>query len=379
MTKLTKEQIEKDFLEYKAKKKEIVDNDLPIKGHYFRKITRPIQRKALLAQRIIKGQKVTVIGNKNYSIPEGKTVTFVVSHIGKFDYEIVNEQIKEQFYVMASDYRNMHGNINETMMNWFGVTYVDELSKEDRIYTGKLNQKMLKDGYHTMILSEGTWNLSPNEIIMDTHFGAVDGVMENENSVILPVAVEQNGNDFVVNFGEFYDPNEIAKQISYECMCYKKYKDIDEEDELESELKFLIKSVTNTIMRDTLATLKMQIWTIFQGVEHRADIPDDYWENFIKDRVAEWPGYSMQEQIDSVVHTKEKREHAAVLKDLEAYYKMDPWYFLTTNERFANYLNTCKNIEEIEETLRKFRSELTDPEPIQKRLEKYKELKRTQK
>lgn len=373
MTKLTKEQIETDFQKYKENKKEIVLKDLPIKNHTFRKVTRPIQRKALLAQRIIKGQTVDIYGNKSYKIPEGKTVTFVVSHIGKFDYEIVNEQIKEQFYVMASDYRNMHGNMNQTMMEWFGVWYVDELDKIDRYYTGEINKKTLRDGYHTMVLSEGTWNISENEIIYDTHFGAVDGAIST-NSLILPISIEQYDKHFVINFGEFFDPAIVANELSCYWDSYKSYSELDDTDELEGELKLLIKTVTNAMMRDALATLKYEIWEK-RGIELRKDIPVDYWQNFIKERISEWPGYSMQEQIDSVVHTKEKTLHEEVLKDLEEFYKLDPWYFLTTNSRFRNYMEVSGNVEKILKVLEDFRANLGEDIPIEKRLEEYKQRK----
>ena len=370
---LTKEQIEKDFQDYKEQKKEIVLNDLPIKNHLFRKITIPVQRKALLAQRIKKGQTVDVYGNKDYKIPKGRSVTFVVSHIGKFDYEIVNEQIKEQFYVMASDYRNMHGNMNETMMEWFGVWYVDELSKEDRFYTGEVNKKTLRDGYHTMVLSEGTWNISENEIIYDTHFGAVDGAMST-NSLILPISIEQYDKHFVVNFGEFFDPTVVANDLSCYWESYKGYLELDDKNPLESELKLLIKFVTNKMMRDMLASLKYEIWEK-KGIECRKGIPKDYWKNFVQERVNEWPGYSMQEQIDSVVLTKEKELHQCVLKDMEKYYEMDPWFFKTTNERYANYLNVSEHIEEYVKELENYRANLKEDKPISERLEEYKQRK----
>ncbi len=373
MTKLTMEQIEKDFLEYKENKRELVDKDLPIKNKSFRKVTRPIQRAALFAQRKIKGQSVEVLGNKDYEIPDGKSVTFVVSHIGKFDYEIVNELIKEQFYVMASDYRNMHGNMNQTMMEWFGVWYVDELDKVDRYYTGEVNKKTLRDGCNTMILPEGTWNISENEIIYDTHFGAVDGAI-SVGSLILPISVEQYDNDFVVNFGELFDPSKISDELSFSLGCYKKYNDLDETDKLENELKLLIKTVTNTMLRDSLATLKYEIWEK-AGVESRRDIPFDFWEKFILKRISEWPGYSMDEQIDSVVHTKEKELHVAVLNELINLSLIHPGILSAKDLEY--YLSAKQREILINESLIRLREKMLQENlPIEQRLEKFKQLKR---
>lgn len=371
---ITESKIREDFQEYKKNKKQIVDEDLPLRHTKLRQVTRPIQRGLLFGQRIINGQKVNKIGNINYSIPKGRQVIFVVSHIGKFDFEIVNELIKEQFYVLASDYYNMHGNFNEFMMNWFGVYFVDELDKEDKMYTGKIVKKTLDDGFHSMILAEGTWNLSPNEIIMDTHFGSVDVAM-SKNALILPISVEQYDKDFVVNFGKLFDPNIVANEISFEMGCFKPYKDLNELDECEKELKDLLKSVTNTMMRDMLATLKYEIW-MQRSVERRNLLPKNYWGEFIEKRKKEWPGYSMDEQYINTVHTKEKELHNDVINDLVDIALKHPG--VLTAKELSYYLTKEEQEILFNEVWSRFREDMEENpiEPIEKRLEKYKNEKR---
>lgn len=53
---------------------------------------------------------------------------------------------------------------------------------------------------------EGTWNLSPNEIVYDIQLGTVDIAMET-GAVILPVSVEQyeEKKKFVVNSGDIIE------------------------------------------------------------------------------------------------------------------------------------------------------------------------------
>lgn len=371
---LMESQIRRDFTEYKNHKKRIVDEDLPLTGVNIRKITRPIQRGLLFGQRMINGQKVNVIGNKDYVIPEGRPVIFVVSHIGKYDFEIVNELIKEQFYVLASDYYNMHGNFNEFMMNWFGVYFVDELDKEDKLYTGKIVKKTLEQGLNAMILAEGTWNLSPNEIIMDTHYGSVDIAM-SKNALILPISVEQYDKDFVVDFGKLFDPNKVASEISFEMGYYKSYDNLNDNSEEEIELKNLLKDFTNTMMRDMLATLKMEIWSTLQ-VEKRAEIDENYWHEFIEKRKKEWPGYSMNEQLINTVHTKEKTLHNDVLNDLVDISLANPGALSASDLRY--YLSDKEREVLIYESLDRLREEIEkNPiEPVEKRLEKFKQLKR---
>lgn len=342
--------VEKKFDEYKNAKKRVVDNNLSIDRKLTRKIIRPIMRGALFGQRILKGQKVEKMGNFNYKLPKDRSTIFVVSHIGKYDFEIVNELIKQQFYTVASDFRNMYGNFNGFMMDKFGVIFVDENSKEDKKYTSKMMKKILNSksfGTHLniMIFSEGTWNITENEPIMDIHFGAVDAALST-NSVILPIAVEQYDRKFVVNFGDIYDPCEIVKADKID------YNNLDESKELDRLTKFKEKVKTNTLLRDKLATLKYNIWEK-NGVEKRKDIPDNYWENFINDRLAEWPGYSMQEQIDSVYHPKEKLEQQKVKKEFEAIKINDKNSFVLTNpERYLNYLYVANHIDTILEQLK---------------------------
>lgn len=371
---LTESQIRRDFNEYKNQKKRIVDEDLPLTGVNIRKITRPIQRGLLFGQRMINGQRISVMGNKDYVIPEGRPVIFVVSHIGKYDFEIVNELIKEQFYVLASDYYNMHGNFNEFMMNWFGVYFVDELDKEDKLYTGKIVKKTLEQGLNAMILAEGTWNLSPNEIIRDTHYGSVDIAM-SENALILPISVEQYDKDFVVNFGEFFDPNKVANEISFEMGCYKSYVDLDDSEELELELKNLLKDFTNTMMRDRLASLKLEIWSTLP-IESRDEIEENYWQEFIEKRKKEWPGYSMDEQLINTVQAKEKKLHNDVLNDLVDISLANPGVLSASDLRF--YLSNKEREILINESLDRLREEIDKNPiaPIEERLEKFKQLKR---
>lgn len=311
---MDKKKIEKGFEIYQQKKKDIIEQNKNIKGKNIRIILRPLLRFALYLQRKLKKQNVEVIGNRDYTLPNDRPVIFSVSHIGKYDFEIVNELIKEQFYVMASDYRNMHGNFNGFMMNLFGCVFVNEVSKEDRKNTSLIIKKILNDkafGKHlnAMILGEGTWNLSENEIIYDISFGTVDIAMST-NAVILPIGIEQYQNDFVVNFGEVYDPSLIAKQITN-----ISYNDLNLKCKDEKELQYKIKELTNNELRDRLATLKYEIWER-KGITKRDSLCDDYWEKYIDDRLKEWPGYSMKEQKDSVYHPKYKLEQQKVAEDL---------------------------------------------------------------
>lgn len=70
-------------------------------------------RAVLFVQRKINGQSIEVIGQK---IPKTKRpIVFVATHIGKYDFEMMNEIIREHFHVIASDFQNMYDNINSLL------------------------------------------------------------------------------------------------------------------------------------------------------------------------------------------------------------------------------------------------------------------------
>lgn len=342
---MKKEKIEKDFKEYQQRKRTNIEKNKRINGKHVRIILRPLLRFALFVQRKLKKQQVEIIGNKNYVLPKDRHVIFSVTHIGKYDFEIVNEQIKEQFYVMASDYRNMHGNFNGLMMNLFGCVFVNEVSKEDRKNTSLIMKKILNESafckpLNVMILGEGTWNLSENEIVYDISFGTVD-IALSTNAIILPIGIEQYQNNFVVNFGEIYDPSLIAKQIT----------DIPYDKLEEKEIKYKIKESTNNELRDRLATLKYEIWEK-KGVTKRESLEDDYWNKYVEERLNEWPGYSMQEQVDSVYHPKYKLEQQKVSEDLKKIKPNENNQFMFVNEnKMQRYISAYNERDAIAKSL----------------------------
>lgn len=61
--------------------------------------------------------------------------------------------------------------------------------------------------------------------------------------------------------------------------------------------------------------IKFQIWKK-KGITRRDSIPYDYWLEFIKERCAEWPGYSMDEQVRNGCFPTVKREYNTMLKEM---------------------------------------------------------------
>ncbi|MBR4607074.1 MAG: 1-acyl-sn-glycerol-3-phosphate acyltransferase [Lachnospiraceae bacterium] len=265
---------------YKQKKKMCLAEEKRIKGGIFRKVLRPLLRFVLFMQRKLCGFKVEFINKALETTPKPRI--FAVSHIGKWDFEIVNEIIKPQFYTLAADFMNMNGKLSGFFMNAFGVIFVDEYDKEDRHNTKELLKLYLKQGNNLMMFPEAAWNFSENEIIYDISWGCVEAAID-ANAVIVPISVEQFGKRFVINVGRNFTPSEKETSI--------------------------------VELRDAMATMKWEIWDR-EKITTRRELPYDYWERFIRERIAEWPGYSIHEQITNTYIPRAKKEYFEVLRDM---------------------------------------------------------------
>lgn len=295
------------FDNYIQNKAIMVQSGKKIKHIPLKKHLRPLLRTVLFIQRKLKRQTVEFISRE---LPEvSSPIVFAVTHIGKYDFEIVNEVIKNHFHIIASDFMHMYGNINGFFMEANGVIFMDIDSKEDRENSRKMMLKVLEQGDNMMIFPEGTWNLSENAIVKDLHLGAVDIALER-SAIIVPIAVEQYGRRFVVNIGKVFNPEMVKGKFTK-----KTYGDLSENDDQEYLLKKQIKIATNQELRDRMATLKWEIWEK-EGVFERKSIPYDYWKVFIDERCAEWAGYSMDEQIRNGCFPADKREYNNMLQEI---------------------------------------------------------------
>lgn len=279
----------KQFEKYKIKKQNIISRDSYVPKK-IRRLIRPLLRIMLKVSRGLQGYRIEII--RKTEIPHDKPVIFAVSHIGKLDFEIISEVIREQYYILAADFMLVKGKFSGFFFWLNGVVYIDVLDKNDRRNSRDLMVNILKQKGNIMIFPEGTWNLSPNEIIYDIQFGAVDMAMET-GAVIIPISLEQyeEQKKFVINMGE-----PIEQEMAYENVMEYKIKKTSE-------------------LRDIMATLKYEIWER-QGITKRADIKTNYWSDFVLRRCSEWPGYEFRGQIVNCYIPKEKLEYWDLMRDL---------------------------------------------------------------
>lgn len=202
-----------------------------------------------------------------------RPIIFAVTHVGKFDIEVVSEAIKDHYYLLSGDYEHIQGIIDEPFIGINGIFYFNEFVKEDRKEVSKKMISHLQKNGNLMYFIEGTWNMTPNLPMLPCYWGIVD-IAKQGNAIIIPVAADQYGKHFKINIGKNFDMS--------------KYGEGPEE-----------KSRAITDLRDVLATLKWEIWET--EYVQRNKIKDNEWEQYIDNRFKEWPYFNL-EYIDRLVY-----------------------------------------------------------------------------
>ena len=202
-----------------------------------------------------------------------RPIIFAVTHVGKFDIEVTSEAIKDHYYLLSGDFEHIQGIIDAPFIALNGVIYFNEKIKKDRQLATKKMIEHLKSNGNLMYFPEGTWNITPNLPMLPCYWGIVD-VAKKGNAIIIPVAADQYGRHFKINIGKNIDMN--------------LYGDTKEE-----------KTRAINDLRDTLATLKWEIWETEPMVD-RTSLKGTEWDEYVADRFKEWP-YFNQEYIKGLI------------------------------------------------------------------------------
>lgn len=205
-----------------------------------------------------------------------RPVIFALTHVGKFDIEVVSEAVKEHYYLLSGDYEHIQGTLGEFILLLNGAFYFNETIKADRRNIVSKMVSHLRHGGNLMYFPEGTWNITPNLPVLPCYWGIID-VARQGNAVIIPVAAEQYGKTFEVNIGHNFDVSRYGLDSS-------------------------AKSLAIQDLRDILATLKWQIWE--QHSASRDEIRPCEWTRYVQRRCSEWPGFSPTYIAGLVYHPK---------------------------------------------------------------------------
>lgn len=266
LTELKKYNLDKRHYEY--------EQGIPLKNFTSRKLVHPLPLAAITLSRILEGQKITIIGDKREKTDS--PIIYASSHCHPEDPAIAFEVIKKHAYLFLGDPEDVYQKIEGTLLNINGVIYletrakqsfIDELIKEgllnpedaeeykkiikqDRKIAYQRAIEVLKSNTDLLIFPEGAVNLIPNLPVMKLFPGTVKMALET-GAEIVPIALERYGKQIYANVGANIKVTDRgATSIEY----------------------------YNEKLRDTLATLKWEIWESF-GTTPRFLLPTE--EEFI--------------------------------------------------------------------------------------------------
>lgn len=195
-----------------------------------------------------------------------RPIIYAITHVGKFDIEVLTEAIRDHYYLLSGDYEHIQGTIDASFLQLNGAIYFNEYVKSDRARASNRMIEYLKSGGTLMYFPEGTWNISPNLPVLPCYWGIVQ-IAQQSNAIIIPIAADQYGKHFKINIGQPFDMQQFG---------------------VSTEEK--TKAITS--LRDIMATLKWEIWETEKA--SRSKISGDEWEQYTARRFQEWPYFSSE-------------------------------------------------------------------------------------
>jgi 1-acyl-sn-glycerol-3-phosphate acyltransferase len=164
------EQCYKEFISvyYKLRDKEdrCLYNRLSVRQ---RQILHPLLLEIYRIKNRLGGFSYEIIGDKRSKTD--KPVIFAVTHVGKFDIEVVSEAIKTHYYLLSGDFEHLQGTVDAPFLALNGVIYFNERVAKDRQSAKERMIRLLQEGGNLMYFPEGTWNLSPNLPVLPCYWG----------------------------------------------------------------------------------------------------------------------------------------------------------------------------------------------------------------
>ena len=247
-----------ELLDMKLERKMKLNKPYDVKALKLGKALFPFFLRLVKIKRIISGGKINIINNNYYNKNE-KPVIFAITHVGKYDIERAYEALNEHSILLFGTPEDVHGTFDGFMLEKLLVNYLDTNDKEDRKVVKRQMIKDLKNGANIMWFPEGTWNISPNLLVLPMRYGIIEVALE-ANVPIVPVALEYDLDNkiYYINIGKNFYANKYSNKID-----------------------------AITVLRDTLATLK---WEIFENLSliNRKDIDSNYWDNYTNILANEW-------------------------------------------------------------------------------------------
>jgi len=273
---------------YRELRKYEYDNGKELNGIGIRKNIHKLLLLILKIDRLLKKENIIILNDKRKS--HDKPVIFAATHIGGNDIERVFEAIKEHAYIMLGDPGIVYVNEIGLLLNLNGYLPLDTRNRTDRKIAYERSIEVLKKGCNLLIFPEGAYNVFENLPVMKIFPGTVRMAQET-GCEIIPLAIEQYDNTFWINIGENIS---ISKNMNLR--------------------------ESNKLLRDTLATLKWQIWEQ-QEMTKRENYSQNFIDNFRqsivdRDEYGDYV-YTLQDIYETMYHDKFETSQEEVFSNLD--------------------------------------------------------------
>ena len=259
---------------YRNERKYIYENNIPIKGIKWRKRIHKIMFAIIKMKRVLLHQKLTILHDEREDTD--KTLIYACTHIGRYDIEMALESIQDTCFLFLGSPGKLYRSLNGVLVYLFGFIGCDTTEKEDRHIAKELAIRTLKQGGNILIFPEGAWNITENQVVMKLYTGTIEMAIRS-GADIVPIAIEQYEKSFYINIG---------KNIS-----------LDETSDLNKKRKL------SDDLRDTLCTLKWEIWEQFP-ITKRSSLPENMGQIFVEKIMSETANdYTIEEIERDRFHT----------------------------------------------------------------------------
>ena len=259
---------------YRNERKYIYENNIPVKGIKWRKRIHKIMFAIIKMKRVLLHQKLTILHDEREDTD--KPIIYACTHIGRYDIEMALESIQDTCFLFLGSPGKLYRSLDGVLVYLFGFIGCDTTEKEDRHIAKELAIRTLKQGGNILIFPEGAWNITENQVVMKLYTGTI-GMAIRSGADIVPIAIEQYEKSFYINIG---------KNIS-----------LDETSDLNKKRKL------SDDLRDTLCTLKWEIWEQFP-ITKRSSLPENMGQIFVEKIMSETANdYTIEEIERDRFHT----------------------------------------------------------------------------
>ena len=259
---------------YRNERKYIYENNIPVKGIKWRKRIHKIMFAIIKMKRVLLHQKLTILHDEREDTD--KPIIYACTHIGRYDIEMALESIQDTCFLFLGSPGKLYRSLDGVLVYLFGFIGCDTTEKEDRHIAKELAIRTLKQGGNILIFPEGAWNITENQVVMKLYTGTIEMAIRS-GADIVPIAIEQYEKSFYINIG---------KNIS-----------LDETSDLNKKRKL------SDDLRDTLCTLKWEIWGQFP-ITKRSSLPENMGQIFVEKIMSETANdYTIEEIERDRFHT----------------------------------------------------------------------------